>query len=169
MNSWWSIRHSGVQAFGHSGETTVERSHTPMEDLEVFRRYVDVADWVWDAVERWPKLAQDTVGAQLIRACDSVGANLVEGDGRATDPDPLRFFVIARASAREGRYWLNRAIRRRLIPPADGEARIAELVSATQLLNKLIGYRRASSGRMREEMARYDSTDPFVELPDLNA
>lgn len=147
----------------------MERSHTPMEDLEVFRRYVEVADWVWDTVERWPRLAQDTVGSQLIRACDSVGANLVEGDGRATDPDSLRFFVIARASARESRYWLNRAIKRRLIPPADGEARIAELVSATQLLNKLIGYRRASSGRVREPEAEYYVADPLVEVSHLNA
>ena len=142
----------------------MERSHTPMEDLEVFGRYVEVADWVWDAVARWPKLAQDTVGSQLLRACDSVGANLVEGDGRMTDPDSIRFFVIARASAREARYWINRALKRRLVAVAEGEARIAELVSATQLLNKLIAYRRASTGRVREETAVYDAGDPFVDV-----
>ena len=62
-------------------------SYLPIEDMECFRLYVETADWVWDTVEGWKPLAQNTVGSQLIRACDSVGANLVEGDGRSTDPD----------------------------------------------------------------------------------
>jgi hypothetical protein len=62
-------------------------AYTPMEELEFFKQYVSVADWAWRAVARWAPLAQETVGKQLIRACDSVGANLFEGDGRGTVPD----------------------------------------------------------------------------------
>ena len=116
--------------------------HIPIEEMEMFRRYVAVADWAWDQIGKWPLLAQETVGKQLVRACDSVGANLVEGDGRMSCADGLHFLVIARASAREGRYWLQRAIARRLLDQGEGQAKIAELTGATQLLNRLIAYRR---------------------------
>jgi four helix bundle protein len=127
--------------------------HTPIEEMEVFRRYVSVADWVWDEVVKWAPLAADTVGKQLVRAMDSVGANLVEGDGRHGSQDALRFFIVARASAREARYWLNRAMVRSLIGEREGKAKIAEIVGATQLLNRLIAYRRGivQADRVREE------------------
>src|SRR5207247_11395603 len=104
----------------------------------LFRRYVTVADWAWETVSSWSSLAQDTVGKQLIRAVDSVGANLVEGDGRYSDADAVHFFVIARASAREARYWLERAVVRRLIPTEAADGQLAVLTSATQLLHRLI-------------------------------
>src|SRR5687768_8070777 len=109
---------------------TQDQHHVPIEEMEVFRRYVEVADWVWDRVSQWPVLAQDTVGKQLIRACDSIGANLVEGDGRMASADGLHFMVIARASAREARYWLQRAMSRGLLTHGEGEERIAALISA---------------------------------------
>jgi four helix bundle protein len=136
--------------------------HLPIEEMELFRRYVDVADWAWDEVEKWSPLAQDTVGKQLVRAADSVGANLVEGDGRSTDPDSVRFFVIGRASARETRYWLNRAARRKLIPQEAADAKVEELVSATQLLNRLINYRRSArkAAVVKEAPVEYSTDTP---------
>jgi four helix bundle protein len=80
-----------------------QKAHLPIEEMEVFRRYLEIADWVWNLVGEWPPLALDTVGKQILRAVDSVGANLVEGDGRHSQADALHFFVIARASARETR------------------------------------------------------------------
>jgi len=80
-----------------------ERKHVPVERMEFFGRYVAVSNWVWSVVGDWSIFARDTVGKQLVRACDSVGANLVEGDGRYSNMDALHFFVIARASAREAR------------------------------------------------------------------
>jgi four helix bundle protein len=110
--------------------------------------------------------ARDTVGKQLVRATDSVGANLVEGDGRFSSADALHFFIIARLSAREARYWLKRAVGRRLIAEEEGEVQIEKLASATQLLNKLISFRRTrqKSDRVREPPAEYKPTnsDPFV-------
>lgn len=52
------------------------------EGLEVYRLSERLADRVWNVVLHWPFLAQDTVGKQLIRAADSIGANIVEGYGR---------------------------------------------------------------------------------------
>ena len=143
--------------------------HVPIEETEVFRRYVTIADWAWRTVQRWPPFAKDTLGKQLVRAIDGVGATLVEGDGRHGDKEALYFFRVARGSARETRYWLLRATERGLIPADEGEARIAELTSATQLLNRLIAYRRRSleNDRVCEDLPTYDAAapDPISDEP----
>ena len=128
--------------------------HQPIEDLELFQIYESVADWVWTEVEAWKPIAQDTIGKQVIRAIDSVNANLVEGDARYTLPDSIHFFVIARASARESRLWINRAMRRRLVSEIDGRKAISDLESATKMLNQLISYRR-SAKFVKESRAEY--------------
>jgi four helix bundle protein len=58
------------------------------------------------------------VGKQLVRAADSVGANLAEGCGRQSFPDNRRFVRIARGSLNETRHWLRRAFRRGLLDDA---------------------------------------------------
>jgi len=120
----------------------VAGQYLPIEEMEVFRRVVAVADWGWETVGRWKPLAADTIGKQLVRALASVGANMVEGDGRGSDPDAARFFVIARASAREARYWIERATSRALISRPEADHQTAELTTAMQQLNALIRYRR---------------------------
>ena len=131
-----------------------------MEDMDVFRRYVAIADAIWRSVECWPSFPRDTVGRQLVRDADSVGADLVEGDGRLTDPDAVRFFVIARASARETRYWLERAATRGLLDGSGASEQIQALTEATKILNRLISYRRSAGTVVREDCAGYDDPSP---------
>ena len=137
--------------------------HVPMEDMEVFRRFVEVADGIWEEVSKWSALAVDTVGKQLIRATDSIGANLVKGDGRHSDAEASHFFVIARASARESRYWLQRASKRRILSTEVATEYIERITSATQLLNRLIRYRRNQTGakQVREATEPYMIGEPF--------
>jgi four helix bundle protein len=82
--------------------------YTPMEALEFFQDLVLLSDEMWRQVSDWKPFCRDKIGIQLVRAMDSVGANLVEGDGRHSDKESLHFFSIARGSARETRYWLQR-------------------------------------------------------------
>ena len=49
---------------------------TKFEDLRIYRLSEDIADTTWEIVIKWHNLPQDTVGKQLIRATDSVGANI---------------------------------------------------------------------------------------------
>jgi four helix bundle protein len=51
----------------------------PFEQLEVYRLAERLSDEVWGIVLPWNNFARDTVGKQLVRAADSVGANLAEG------------------------------------------------------------------------------------------
>ena len=118
-------------------------------------------------VTRWSPVAIDTVGKQLIRAADRVGATLVEGDGRYGRADALHFFVMARASARETRYWIERAIVRSLITAQEGQAQIEAVNTATRQLNSLIRYRREQdrSNGIHDARIPYEmgSGDSFVD------
>jgi len=73
-------------------------ARSSFENLEVYRLAERLADEVWRDVGKWGALARDTVGKQLIRAADSVGANLAEGVGRGTYRENRRFVRVARGS-----------------------------------------------------------------------
>lgn len=88
---------------------------TNYENLEIYKLAEQLADRIWDIVWEWKSLAQDTVGKQIIRSADSIGANIAEGSGRGSDQDYRRFLRIARGSLNETRHWLRRAYKRKLL------------------------------------------------------
>jgi four helix bundle protein len=85
------------------------------QDLKVYQLAEELADAVWAIVEKWNNFARDTVGKQLVRAADSIGANIAEGAGKGTFNDNRRFVRIARGSFNEAQHWLRRAFRRKLL------------------------------------------------------
>ena len=87
------------------------------EELRVYQLAEQLADRIWDMVQTWPNLARDTLGKQIVRSADSIGANIAEGSGRGTYQDNRRFVRIARGSLYETRHWLRRDYRRQLLPP----------------------------------------------------
>jgi four helix bundle protein len=88
---------------------------TKFENLRVYQYSEELADDIWKIVVHWDNLAKDTVGKQLIRSADSIGANLAEGEGRGTHLDNKRFVRIARGSLQETQHWLRRAFKRNLL------------------------------------------------------
>jgi four helix bundle protein len=144
-----------------------KEGYVPIEEMEFFKQFVAVADRIWNIVSRWSPLAMDTVGKQLIRAIDRVGATIVEGDGRHSDAEAAHFFTIARGSARETRYWIHRAVVRHLIEPQEGDDLLDVLTNATRQLQNIIRYRRSCIRRastVREGPAPYvlNGADPFT-------
>jgi four helix bundle protein len=87
------------------------------EELRVYQLAEDLADRIWMLVRRWDMLARETLGKQIIRSSDSIGANIAEGCGRGTYQDNRRFVRMARGSLYETRHWLRRAFRRELLSP----------------------------------------------------
>src|SRR5687768_15338215 len=85
------------------------------ENLEVYRLSEVIADSIWDFVIVWEPFAREAVGKQLVRAADSIGANIAEGTGRGTYKDNCHFARIGRGSLNETRHFLRRAYRRRLM------------------------------------------------------
>lgn len=100
------------------------------ESLEVYQLAERLADAVWEVVGAWPAFAKSTMGAQLVRAADSIGANIAEGSGRQSYNDNRRFIRIARASLCETKHFLRRAYKRRLLD----ESTVASL---KQILDEL--------------------------------
>jgi four helix bundle protein len=88
------------------------------ENLKVYQISERVADEIWELVLGWNNFAKDTVGRQLVRAADSIGANIAEGTGRGTYQDNRRFVRTARGSLIETQHFLRRAFRRKLIAEA---------------------------------------------------
>jgi len=88
---------------------------TGFENLRVYQLAENLADQIWDIVLEWNSLAKDTVGKQMVRAADSIGANIAEGTGRGSFQDNRRFVRVARGSLNETRHWLRRAYNRRLL------------------------------------------------------
>jgi four helix bundle protein len=85
------------------------------QDLAVYRLSEDLSDIIWEMVLKWKPLARDTVGKQIIKSADSIGANIAEGCGRHAINDNRRFIRIARGSLLETQHWLRRAFRRKLL------------------------------------------------------
>jgi len=97
------------------------------EKLDVYRLAENLADEIWGIVAGWDHFAKDTVGKQLVRAADSIGANIAEGVGRGSFPDNRRFVRTARSSLNEAKHWPRRAHQRRLLKTAT-VARLKPLV-----------------------------------------
>src|SRR4051794_36574422 len=85
------------------------------EKLRVYQLAEKLSDEIWVIVVAWNSLARDTMGKQLVRAADSIGANIAEGCGRGSYQDNRRFVRIARGSLDETKHWLRRAFRRGLL------------------------------------------------------
>jgi four helix bundle protein len=126
-----------------------------IEDFDVFKELERLSDEVWVVVTGWKTLAQQTIGQQLVRACDSIGANLTEGDGRYHHKETLNFYYIARASLKETRYWLRRAGSRSLLDGAWLEVAERRLENIRRWINTLISYRRKWISEVREEGPGY--------------
>jgi len=90
-------------------------ARTNFEKLRVYQLAENLADAVWEIVRAWDRFAQDTVGKQLVRSADSIGADIAEGTGRGSHQDNRRFVRMARGSLYETQHWLRRAYRRKLL------------------------------------------------------
>jgi len=90
-------------------------TRTNFETLRVYQLAEKLADEVWMAVKSWDPFAKMTLGKQIVRAADSVGANIAGGTGRGSFQDNRRFVRMARGSLNETRHWLRRAHARGLL------------------------------------------------------
>ena len=144
---------------------------TEMEDLAMIRKAESIQDELWSLVAQWNNFAKDTIGKQLVRAADSIGANMAESYGRFNYGEKIQFLYYARGSLFETKYWLNRALSRNLIGLADHEAYASALSDIARQINSFVGHLKTKRGQSskpsaREEQAPY-RLDQFEEATDL--
>ena len=101
---------------------------------------MDIGCWV-SAIRFWGL----DIGKQLVRAADSISANLAEGHGRYHFNDRLKYCYYARGSLEETKSWISKAIRRNLITTD-----ISEINHAIELLPKKLNAYIRSIKKARE-------------------
>jgi four helix bundle protein len=121
---------------------------TNFEKLQVYQLSEKIADNVWNIVVTWSPFARDTVGKQIVRAADSIGANIAEGSGRGSLVDNRRFVRMARGSLYETLHWLRRSYMRELLSQSEVK-KLRELVQ--ELSPKLNAFLRSVDQRAKAQ------------------
>src|ERR1700712_607944 len=90
-------------------------SYHNLEDLEVYQLAESFSDEIWFIVHGWDYFAKDTVGKQIVRSADSIGANIAEGYGRYHYKENKNFCYFSRGSIIETKGWLKKSKTRKLL------------------------------------------------------
>jgi four helix bundle protein len=137
-----------------------------IEDLQVLKSAEELADGVWKQIVTWKPFERDTVGNQLARSVDSIGANIAEAYGRYHYGEKLQFLYYARGSLYETKYWLNRVDSRQLMSRQDTRKYIEQIGTLTRQLNGFLAHikrqrhhKNSSTHKtIREESVKYETT-----------
>jgi len=105
---------------------------TTLEEFSIYKQAMVLADQVWGLVTTWKYFERDTIGKQLVRSVDSIGANLSEGLGRYHFKEIKNFSYYARGSLFETKTWLMKAFQRDLI----SQQQYQDLMTELELLGK---------------------------------
>jgi len=109
-----------------------------LEELQVYNLSMNMAEKIWNIVIEWDFFAKDTIGRQLIRAADSIAANLSEGYGRYHYRENINFSYYSRGSLYETKTWLKKAFNRKLISNEDFKIFSTEIDNIGIKLNNYI-------------------------------
>ena len=136
---------------------------TGLDDLRILKQSEEICDGIWSHVENWQEFARRTVGVQIVRAADSIGANIAESFGRFNYGEKITFLYYARGSLFETKFWLNRASTRKLISQDDVALYQQRMSDLARQLNSFLanikaqraGNHSTRSNTLREERADY--------------
>ena len=144
---------------------------TSLEDLRMLQAVEKVADEIWEQAARWNAFAKSTVGEQLNRAVDSIGANIAESFGRFHYGEKLNFLYYARGSLFETKYWFNRVLSRNLMPPQQIQNYADELTNLARQINAFtnsLKAQRNSTQQVRETPTLYVTNEEDISHPLFN-
>ena len=127
-----------------------------LEELRVYQRSMDLAEEIWNEVKAWDFFSKDTIGKQLVRSIDSVGANLSEGFGRYHFKDVKNFGYYSRGSLYETKTWLTKANNRKLIKDDQYKSFVEEINDLGVKLNNYIkSIRESNNNTVGEDEVDY--------------
>lgn len=90
-------------------------TYIPLTKLDVYIEARAYSKMAWDIYSAFDWEQRKIIGHQMIRAVDSVGANIAEGYGRYHYLDKNKFYYNARGSLLESRHWFGLLFERNLI------------------------------------------------------
>jgi len=130
-----------------------------LEDFKVYGLAMSLGQETWNLVDGWNYFQKDTIGKQLVRACDSVAANLSEGLGRYHFKEIKNFSYYSRGSLFETKTWLVKAYNRNLL----SDDQFNKFISEIEIIGKMINSYINSLGDVKE------SPNPEVPMPKSQA
>lgn len=101
-----------------------------LEKLEVYELAEQFSDSIWEIVMGWEQFRKDTIGKQIVRSADSIGANIAEGYGRFYYKESKQFYFYSRGSVQETKSWIGKCKTRKLI----GEDKCVELLGMAEVI-----------------------------------
>jgi four helix bundle protein len=131
-----------------------------VENLRIYQQAEEIADQIWALTSQWGAFARDTVGKQLTKSADSIGANIAEGYGRIHLKENVQFLYIARGSLIATKFWLKRALARQLISQDGHQDLLRQLDNLVPQLNAFI------SGKRKHDRHRSTNT-PSAQVTQL--
>lgn len=90
-----------------------------LDELQVYQLSMEIGEKIWRIVKDWNYFEKDTIGKQLVRAAESVAANISEGFGRFHFKETKNFSYYSRGPLYETKTWLTKAKNRNLISKED--------------------------------------------------
>ncbi len=109
-----------------------------LEEFRVYQESMELGEKVWNITIEWDKFAKNTMGYQLVRAVDSIAANLSEGYGRYHYKEAKNFSYYSRGSLFETKTWLTKANNRCIIDKNTYKELITSIDSIGIKLNNYI-------------------------------
>lgn len=109
-----------------------------LEELRVYELAMDLGENIWNVVDKWNYYQNDTVGKQMVRASDSIAANLSEGFGRYHYKETINFGYYSRGSLYETKTWLRKSNNRKLISPEQYDMFLSSIEIIGKMLNNYI-------------------------------
>lgn len=132
-----------------------------IKELKVYNRSMDLAEQVWQCTNDWDYFSKQTIGLQLIRAVDSIAANLSEGYGRYHFKESKKFCYYARGSLLETKTWLTKANHRQMINNTTYSEFIKEIDIIGKMLNKFISSIGTTNSHASEPSLGYSINEEF--------
>ena len=112
------------------------KSYLSIDKIEAYNKALTFSNLLLDEVIKFDYFEKKSVGLQLVRAADSVSANIAEGFGRYHKKDKIKFYQYAKGSALECYDWLLKCKHRKLL----NESQLLDHIETVQNLPKLINY-----------------------------
>ena len=114
-------------------------------DLKIYQISEEIADEIYSIVIKWKFIDKRTVGIQLIKSTDSIGANIAESQGRHHLKDSINFLYFSRGSIEETKFWLARAVNRKLISTKIYEELMKKIDNLAPQVNSFITAKRKNA------------------------
>ncbi|MFO7614112.1 MAG: four helix bundle protein [Bacteroidales bacterium] len=109
-----------------------------LEDLTIYEMSIDISNKIWNEVIKWDSFPKNTIGWQLVRAADSIVANISEAFGRYHFKEQKQFLYYARGSLYETKTFIRMSNSRHLINNETHSLLKNELESLARKLNSFI-------------------------------